>query len=92
MELTEGKWKASRSSSGSWKVDTDDALIANEVRERDVYAITAVPELVEACEAMIDCSVEVSRLLLHASVYLLALSKINRAMMKVRGEQQGEEA
>ena len=54
MELTKGKWKASRSATGSWKVDTDDALIAKEIRECNVYAIAAVPELVEACEKLLE--------------------------------------
>ena len=97
MELTKGTWKKRRSATGSWLVDTDDELIAKEIRECNADAIAAVPEMVEVLE-MYECYTTAHRRIFEGrygtieDAWWIILKKVQAALAKARGEQQDVQA
>ena len=95
MELTKGTWKKRRSATGSWVIDTDDELIAKEIRECNADAIAAVPEMVAALE-MYECYTAephhefVKKYGEVEDAWWNILLKAQAALAKARGEQQDE--
>ena len=100
MELTKGTWKKRRSATGSWVIDTDDELIAKEIRECNADAIAAVPEMVEALELVLPLIRSFAKTVNTISTFQIAdpgkeyMEKIaieaEAALAKARGEQQDE--